>query len=894
MFCEQVAAECAHLGACETATASVVQALKNAAKEENKVALTALCTVLSKDVIIASLCLSDVFLGDDGAILISGCLKKNTTIVHLDLRGNNIRSDGAIALAQMLKINSTLKSLFLEWNCIGIWETGIKAIADAISVNGALEILDLRNCKLSPQGVNMLSLGVKNNKALRSLDLRWNSAGLVGGRGFLQAFKLNNTLTRLDLVGNEIPEDLLRAIESCIERNATHMKELETSKINANFLASTFQQLSANHQNTIDSLSMKLELTNETKNDATEKLAGVSKDLLQSLESKRVLEENLKILESKNKELGSTIANLQKEILSGKEKTASVEYESSKSMGQIQTKFKDLEVVSKELDLHVSILKKDKAFLVDELEKVKRREKDRMDFTEEKLQRLEQSHRRNLEEIEVEKEREYLEKVRIYEDRLHYIDSQKQKILEDFDRAKADFMAEKHKLLDLMSEAEVKIRSDEAKKRQTLESEISSLRALKDKIQEDLSIQISIHTAHIRDHQSEIQTLTNAKKALTDELSRLESKHAKALNEHSTLIADHESLRKVVRNQEEKIKNLDSKIDNYVTDIEHLRKKLTREHENHEKITSEKEKAIESLREDLKSWIRPIDVLQLRRISKYFDYCISTRHFALLNLKRFTKPQFDRTGSRIVNKTPSEYDGLFFLLPATYRAVYAEVFLKPLTELEWGEDDIYLQSPIPQDIGRLTNLVRLNLNDCGLTGSIPSEISQLVLLQTLSLYENELEGIIPSDIGALRNLTELYLGRNKLSGEIPEAVGSLTSLTILNLGPNNLCGSIPPQLGQLKYLTELYLANNYLSGSIPLEIWYLPNAKDMFLHGNQLTGTIPKDIKNLVNARCLYFEDNMLSGEVPVEIMSLTRLEDLDMRNNSGLTASFEFDLLRI
>jgi Ran GTPase-activating protein (RanGAP) involved in mRNA processing and transport len=103
-------------------------------------------------------------------------------------------------------------SLSLEWNCVGIWETGINAIADALSVNQSIEELDLRNNKIGPQSASILAHQIKHNTTLRRLDLRWNNVGLVGGRALLDVLKWNKTVLYLELAGNEVPEDLLRAI----------------------------------------------------------------------------------------------------------------------------------------------------------------------------------------------------------------------------------------------------------------------------------------------------------------------------------------------------------------------------------------------------------------------------------------------------------------------------------------------------------------------------------------------------------------------------------------------------------------------------------------------------------------------------------------------------------
>ncbi|KAI8612350.1 hypothetical protein BC830DRAFT_1137152 [Chytriomyces sp. MP71] len=643
MFSQQFEAECHVLGACESAVSSIKGALKAAAaqKKDNELvlqghcvdgkALTALCTVLSKDVVISNLCLADTFLGDDGAILLAGVLKKNTSIISLDLRGNNIRSDGAIALSQMLKMNNSLKSLMLEWNCLGIWETGVKALADALSVNDALEFLDLRNCKISPQGINMLSLGLKNNKALLKLDLRWNSAGLVGGRGLLQCFKSNHTLYELHLSGNEIPEDLLRAIESCIERNASRFETDQKAKLNSDFLTNTFQHLAASHQSTIDTLSTKLELSKEEANDVSGKLAATTKELEALHEAKKRLEDSLSIIDSEKEELNGRISGLQRELFEEKDKISTMEYESSRTTAMYQVRLKDLESASKELDLQVSVLKKDKALLLEELEKAKRREKDRIELNDEKSLRAEQAHHKRLAELEADKEREVVERSRFYEDRIREVEASKARLIEQFDRSKSEFMAEKHKLLDSVSEAEVKVRHDEAKRRQALEMEVQTLRSLKDKVQEELCVQISVHTASLRDHEAEIHSLNVARTAFNDQVSKLEMKHAKAIQELHSIQSEHEISVKTVRSQDDRIHALETQLSKSQDEVDHLKRSRSHEHEHNSKAIRERDELIAKLREEIRRLEEEMDEereqqdLRMKEISLQISAVLASR-----------------------------------------------------------------------------------------------------------------------------------------------------------------------------------------------------------------------------------------------------------------------------
>jgi Leucine-rich repeat (LRR) protein len=69
--------------------------------------------------------------------------------------------------------------------------------------------------------------------------------------------------------------------------------------------------------------------------------------------------------------------------------------------------------------------------------------------------------------------------------------------------------------------------------------------------------------------------------------------------------------------------------------------------------------------------------------------------------------------------------------------------------LSWNQ----LTGEIPEEIGNLTNLYSLHLNDNQLTGSIPSEIGNLTNLEYLNLYHNQLTGKIPESICDLNNVS---------------------------------------------------------------------------------------------------------------------------------------------
>ena len=169
----------------------------------------------------------------------------------------------------------------------------------------------------------------------------------------------------------------------------------------------------------------------------------------------------------------------------------------------------------------------------------------------------------------------------------------------------------------------------------------------------------------------------------------------------------------------------------------------------------------------------------------------------------------------------------------------------------------------------------------GLSGPMPVELGGLSNLAGLRLDNNNLTGPIPSELGNLANLTDLDLGTNYLNGSIPPELGNLARLMTLNLGVNNLSGPIPPELGNLVNLTHLELRNGYLTGPIPPELAKLVNLEHMRLQFNDLTGPIPSELAELTQLQSLALIGNALSGPIPRELGSLPDLNWMGLNRNN-------------
>ena len=187
-----------------------------------------------------------------------------------------------------------------------------------------------------------------------------------------------------------------------------------------------------------------------------------------------------------------------------------------------------------------------------------------------------------------------------------------------------------------------------------------------------------------------------------------------------------------------------------------------------------------------------------------------------------------------------------------------------------------MTGPIPPELGRLTNLVELDLGWHDLTGPIPPELGNLSGLRTLRLESNRLSGSIPPEIGHLSSLTWLLLGGNKLTGPVPSTIGDLSSLEQLVLSRNELTDALPPELGRLGSLRRLNAEYNELAGQIPRQLGQLANLDELLLGFNHLAGSVPVEFGRLASLRTLILTDNAaMSGALPDGLTALGELESL-------------------
>jgi Leucine-rich repeat (LRR) protein len=204
---------------------------------------------------------------------------------------------------------------------------------------------------------------------------------------------------------------------------------------------------------------------------------------------------------------------------------------------------------------------------------------------------------------------------------------------------------------------------------------------------------------------------------------------------------------------------------------------------------------------------------------------------------------------------------------------------------------------IPSEIGLLTKLTYLSLENAELTGTIPTTIGELTELEYLSFSSNSaLMGAIPSSIGDLVRLTYLSFAKSGLTGSIPSSVGSLKQLQHLDLALNAFTGAIPLSIGEPTLLTHLVFASNQLTGGIPSSIESLRQLTYLDFGINKLNGTVPDFIGGLTKLNALGLYRNGFTGNIPPSIVGLNELRYFwcDVGGFSGRIPSLIGDMTQL
>uniref|UniRef100_A0A0E0E5P6 non-specific serine/threonine protein kinase n=1 Tax=Oryza meridionalis TaxID=40149 RepID=A0A0E0E5P6_9ORYZ len=202
-----------------------------------------------------------------------------------------------------------------------------------------------------------------------------------------------------------------------------------------------------------------------------------------------------------------------------------------------------------------------------------------------------------------------------------------------------------------------------------------------------------------------------------------------------------------------------------------------------------------------------------------------------------------------------------------------------------------LSGVISAGFGNCSRLRVLSAGRNNLTGKLPGELFDVKPLQHLQLPLNQIEGQLDHEsIGKLTNLVTLDLGYNLLTGGLPESISQMPKLEELRLANNNLTGTLPSSLSNWTSLRFIDLRSNSFVGDLTVvDFSGLANLTVFDVASNNFTGTIPPSIYTCTAMKALRVSRNVMGGQVSPEIGNLKELELFSLTFNSFVNISGMF-----
>ena len=176
-----------------------------------------IAAVIDNNPLINQLWLDGNDLHSTGTITICNALKKIRTLRILSLCNNGISDDAADELSAVITQNVLLEDLLLSNN--QLHSTEIKLIAESLSKLIKLRKLDLFNNNIGKEGANSLAIVIRNSTGLQDLFLSGNNLETSGALEICNALSHINSLHVLTLSNNNISDEVTSQLIEVLNNN---------------------------------------------------------------------------------------------------------------------------------------------------------------------------------------------------------------------------------------------------------------------------------------------------------------------------------------------------------------------------------------------------------------------------------------------------------------------------------------------------------------------------------------------------------------------------------------------------------------------------------------------------------------------------------------------------
>ena len=176
-----------------------------------------IAAVIDNNPLINQLWLDGNDLHSIGTITICNALKKVRRLSILSLCNNGISDDAADELSAVITQNVLLEDLLLSNN--QLHSTGIKIIAESLSKLIKLRKLDLFNNNIGEEGASSLAIVIQNSTSLQDLFLSGNNLETSGALEICNALSHINSLHVLTLSNNNISDEVTSQLIEVLNNN---------------------------------------------------------------------------------------------------------------------------------------------------------------------------------------------------------------------------------------------------------------------------------------------------------------------------------------------------------------------------------------------------------------------------------------------------------------------------------------------------------------------------------------------------------------------------------------------------------------------------------------------------------------------------------------------------
>ena len=128
---------------------------------------------------------------------------------------------------------------------------------------------------------------------------------------------------------------------------------------------------------------------------------------------------------------------------------------------------------------------------------------------------------------------------------------------------------------------------------------------------------------------------------------------------------------------------------------------------------------------------------------------------------------------------------------------------------------------LPESIGNLTQLIKLDLNGSNFLKKLPKEIGNLTELKQFDLAKCVALTELPDSIGKLTQLTFLGLSDCASLINLPDSIGNLTNLEALSLNGCEALTILPYTIALLTKLVTLMIYGCTTLSQLPTNLWLL-------------------------------------------------------------------------